>query len=71
MDSIYNRLRECIIWRETHIDTITEAQDKGDTDAAEIIRISQYSREYSLTVPLAIKLIQAIEHFHEKVEVRK
>lgn len=71
MKNIYNQLRECIIWRDIHIDTITNAQGKGDVDAAEILRISQHSREYGLTVPMAIKLIKSIGQFREKVEVQK
>ncbi|MEO8609553.1 MAG: hypothetical protein ABI690_16800 [Chloroflexota bacterium] len=70
MKTIFNQLRVCLIWRDTYIDAITEAQGKGDTDAAEIIRISQYSHESSLTVPLALKLIKSVEQFREKVEVR-
>jgi hypothetical protein len=68
MNSIFKQLRVCLNWRDTHIDTITGAQDKGDTDAAEIIRISH---ESSLTLPIAIKLIVSVERFREKVEVRK
>ena len=71
MNTIDNRLRECIIWRDTHIDTITKAQGKGDPDAAEIIRISEHCREYGLTVPMAIILIKSVEQFREKMEVRK